>query len=346
MGLGILPGELVEAVVTALCVYCSPGEGRCCLNSNCTCLDGDPTDRSRISALASLCLTSRKLNAAATRHLYHVLPSRKWSLLARTLLARKDLARLAKALRVGFCFSADGSHSSPELDSYFSEQLGAYLDSLSSDKRTQIRQRLPRENLFPESNNAALDIMVSLCPNLETLEAILEYLEVFRFCPPNSMPRLQTVVLSHGDTEGGIHLRNLEPLFLAAPNITSLTLYMVDERGGIQATLEKLTHLDFQCSAFDAATLASVLAACPSLESLKYETGGPTVGYNEFTLPEARDAVLAHAAPSLKLFRLSAGDNDMRDEGWYERDLPEMERVLVGRGIRFEFCPRKGDGSV
>jgi hypothetical protein len=295
-------------------------------------------------------LTSRLLNAAATRHLYHHVPTRNWGPLARTLLASKDLARLAKSMRVSFASSHDWmNHDSPEFEAYVGEQLDVYLEGLSRDKREDVGRRLQRPNIFPGSSNAALDILTSLCPNLETLEAVLEYFEAFRFCRPNSLPRLHTVVLSHSDTESGIHLRNIQPLLSAAPNITSMTIHMSDGRpwgAGTQVTLAKLTHLDFQCSAIDAAALVSVLTACPSLQSLKYETGGASVGHAEFTLPEARDAVLAHAAASLRLFRLSAGDNDMWDEGWDEREVPEMERVLAGRGVRFEFVPPKGDDSV
>lgn len=351
MGINDLPVELADQIIRPFCVYCTP----------------DKTDlpsikyneRKRISFLALLCLLSRRLNVTATPHLYHCLRvrGRKWPLLARTLLARKDLAQFAQTLHLHNHWNADKSDSSPALEKYFTAKFQAWQDSLSDDDREtfgwQFHDTPDLGNMFAAPfHNLPLDILASLCPNLKTVSATLTFSPTFRFNPALSLPRLQTASFDYHDTRNnGISLLDLQPLSLAAPNLTSLTLTRLDGSseshgdGTITPPLAQLRHLDCRYSAVSVETLVGILASCPRLVTFKYAWGGYGVGNGVFTLPEAADAVEAHAPATLGLFRLSMGDDDVIwPEDWEEGDVPEVRRRLAERGICFQFSWDNMDG--
>ncbi|KAK4167835.1 hypothetical protein QBC43DRAFT_202808 [Cladorrhinum sp. PSN259] len=333
-----LPVELVEEIVAGLCIACTPIETRCCYNSNCYCAEMGPADLARISALASLCLTSRHLNNIATRHLYHHVHGQQWWLLARTLLSRKDLAQLIRSMRIGFGRGVNEADCPPQVVAYYNSQRKIYLDALPENYRNEAIYHLGNGKLYAGDGNIQIDILSSLCPNLETLEAIISYFEVFRFCAPHSMPHLRSVVLSHSDTELGIDLGNVALLFRAAPNITHALFYMVNSCGKLDATLPKLTSLDFQSSTFDGPSLVEILSTCPNLETFRYEMGGAIVGHEQFTIQEAQDVFLAHAV-NLEWLCLEAGDNYNWEDEWDAAEASEMGELLAERGVRFEFKP-------
>ncbi|KAK3296656.1 uncharacterized protein B0H64DRAFT_390010 [Chaetomium fimeti] len=337
MGINNLAVELIGQIIQPLCLYCTPEPREDA---------GEDSDRrlnhaekARFSSLASLCLVSRWLNATATPHLYHYLIDRNWPLLACTLLARADLAQTVKALWFHHYSDADKSQSSPEVAAYFAKELQAYQDGVSDERRNEIRMwEMPDlANMFSTLYSTPLDMVASLCPNLEAVDITPAVYDLFIFNRPNSLPRLRAAAFRHWDTEGAIGPQSLLPFFHAAPNLTTITFHRANDYDGLAAPLAQLTHLDFRRSAFGAETLAGFLASCPRLESFKYECGGANVGYGQFTLAEARDAVLARAAASLALFRLSVADDDVSVEEWEEAELLEMTRRLAERGIRFQF---------
>jgi hypothetical protein len=334
-----LPVELVEGIVAGFCAECTAGEERqCCYSSNCYHPDEDAAAAVRLSSLSSLCLTSRHLNSVATRHLYHRLSCKKWWLLARTLLARRDLAQLTMGMRFADYRCVSKEDCPPEVLAYFRDQKEAYLDRVPEGKREDRRRSLEEDDLYTGNGNLELDIMTSLCPNLTSLHAVVGYFHAFRFCTPQSMMRLHTVVISHADTELGLHLENARPLFQAAPNIASITYHMMSSSSGLGFALDKVTTLDLQYSAIDRGSLANVLMAFPNLETFRYSMGGALVGYEQFNVADAREALLAHA-PNLKSLLLDTLDNDNYDEDWDEDEMREMGRMLVERGVSFEFRP-------
>lgn len=339
-GMGLfsnLPAELVEEIVAAFCVECTPGEERRCFDANCGCRDDDHTGA--VASLASLCLTSRHLNSVATRHLYHRLHCNRWWLLARTLITRRDLAQVAKGMRFGNRGSVGKKDCPPEVLAYFEEQREAYLDGLPERMREgALSRREEEDDLYKGNGNIQLDIMTSLCPNLETLHASISYFDAFRFCKPQSMMSLHSIVLSHADTEYGIHLENAEPLFRAAPNITNMIFHMLASSDSLDFTLDKVTTLDLQYSTIDGQSLVNVFMACPNLETFRYRMGGAIVSYEQFTVAEARDAFLAHA-PNLKSVCLDSESNDQCSDEWDGSEMEDMGRMLEERGIRFEFSP-------
>ncbi len=339
---GALPTELVQEIVETLCLVCGGNphdgdwDGRCCLDPVCGCANTRAADRERVSALAALCLTSRQLNAMARAHLYHRPLCDNWWHLAATLLEREDLASLVRELRFSDPRGVDHGDCAPQLVAYFKDKCQVYLDAMPALERGRrgLRNPLDDGDRFVSDHNVTVDIIVSLSPNLERLHATLGYFDVFRFCPPRSLPRLQSAALSHADTEYGLDLGNMARLFNAAPGLTDLAFYMVDGCANLgAATLDKLISLTFQSSALDAESLKRILRACPNLKTLDYEAGGPTVGDDQFTGSEARDAILAYT-PKLTTFRLHTDYDDSWQ--WNEAELEELVHMFEARGISFQ----------
>lgn len=285
-------------------------------------------------------MVSRQLNDTATRHLYHHVHGQRWWLLARTLLARNDLARVIRSIRIGFYWTGDEIGCPPEVAAYYKSQRKIYLDALPEDARREAMSRLSEDELDTGSNtNIQANVLCSLCPNLETLGAIIGYFDVFRFSAPDSMPLLRKIALSHADTELGIDLQNVAALFRAAPNITHAVFHMASACSTLDGvSLPKLTSLEFQSSALDAPLLVEILSVSVNLEILRYEMGGACVGYDQFGIQEAQAAFLTHA-PNLKSLSLEAGDNDNWDEDWDAAEAGEMGKVLEKHGVQFEFKP-------
>lgn len=351
-----LPAELVEEIVSGLCIACTPVDRRCCYNSSCNCAEMDPADLARISALASLCLTSRHLNNIATRHLYHHVHGQKWWLLARTLLARKDLGHLIRSMRIGCCRPIGEDDCPPQVAAYYSSHCNKYLDALPESDRVDAMSRLDDDELYTGVSNIQIEILCGgLCgPNLETLEAVISYCEVFLYFAPSSMPRLRSVVFSHGDTMNGITLGAVAPLFRAAPNITRALFCManscptLDSGRDAAPILPSLTSLEFQSSNFSGPSLVEILSACPNLETFRYEMGGAAVGCRQFTIQQAQDAFLARAV-KLRSLCLDAGKNYNWERDWDAAEAGELGRLLAERGVRFEFnrpCDREDQVST
>ena len=342
-----LPNELLERIAASLCTHCSaPASCQQCASGGlvvspyCTGYglpQGTLNDKDQSRALGALCLTSRRLRDAATRPLYHRPNTKKWWLLTRTLLARPDLALQVKQLYLPDSLASPGDESAipPEVLAYYKARDDAYAASLSEDQRAHRR---PRDDALISGNtNAEVSIVTSLCRNVEMLEAVIGYFDVFQFCAPLSMPLLHDLELAHADTEGGIHLGNLVPLFKAAPNLRVIQCYAVaeDEGKDLGVTLDQLRVLELKYSAMCAEALAFLLKACPAVETLRYVAGGATVGSEQFNPSEARDVILRHGR-KLKRVALDFTDADFWDEDWNGEEKGEVEESFKQRGIELE----------
>jgi hypothetical protein len=343
-----LPVELVDGILKELCLFCGPRHyAGCYLEGDgdslrgCRCLEDDCRSSGRVATLASLCLTSRQLNSLATRHLYHYLGcEKKWYLLAATLLARPDLAQLVMELSVFSSSPVSYSDCPPEVVAYFKDQFQIFSAAMSKAGETANSALFEDGDKFSGSYNVPLDILLPLCPNLERLNTALWYFDAFRFLCPQSLPRLQRVSLSHGDTELGFRFGKITPLFRAAPNITDVYCWSVNGCEHAEpGWLAKITSLDCEYSALGGGDLINIFAACPNLETLKYEMGGFAVGDDQFTLREVRDSVLAHA-PKLKYLHLDAGEVCDVEEYWEEDEVEGLRHTLAERGIHLDLQMR------
>lgn len=355
-----LPAELIDEIVGSLCLYCCPPHTEPreyeCQDEHCW----SPEERLRVKTLTSLCMTSKSLNASATRHLYHCPTPEKWSSLARTLITAPDKARCVKDLRLGVSDWPDDSSLIPEtVVAYRGARIEAYVPVLGSvedfDRAEYFADysfegTVHAEGFVHYNDNITVDIVTSLCPSLERLEASLGYFKAFCFCAPNSLMALTHVSLRHNDTEGGLGLDDITDLFRAAPNLTSISLYQVSMEGDdddgddgddgsdndskdVPVPLHLVKYLRLQNSAVGKGALGVILRTCPNLETFEYDAGGSCIGYEQFTPLQAKDMIFRYA-PSLRAFRLDLTNADFFvDDG--EVGFEEAEEALTSRGIDY-----------
>jgi hypothetical protein len=247
------------------------------------------------------------------------------------------------------------STSPPEVLAYFNPRFQAYIDGLpeSGQEKAELAVLLRAPFTCPGSPSihpgaapgVSADIVISLCPNLETLYTDAGSFERFALCTPRSMMRLQTLVVRRHPgyiTYRTFCLTDLERLFRAAPNITSMVLRDMTRCPHLGLTLDRLTSLDLKESILNNDDLANLFSMCPNLETFSYDARYPGSSFwpSHFTLPQAQNAVLART-PKLKFLRLSGASSVHDVHGnaheWDHDYAPEMKRMLAERGIVFEY---------
>ncbi|RKU43620.1 hypothetical protein DL546_002790 [Coniochaeta pulveracea] len=253
--LALLPVEMVDAIFSNLCSVCSS----CASHEDEIDINNQVTAASMVDkslggkALRSLCLTSQYLSPIAMRHRYHCLsfdPLRRR--LVQTLLDRPDLACLVK-------------------------KVWAYrpLSNWCAEYFQQVFRQAQGKSF--QEGMSILGRLCALLPNLERLTAHHHQFNEGNGMPL-SMPKLRELRLLSmpraksypGETEL-IDVRDLAPLFRAAPNITDLYLqFPASYRpvGGL--TLDHVTKLELDQAHMDVACLTSFLRLCPNVETLKY----------------------------------------------------------------------------
>ncbi|KAK4205396.1 hypothetical protein QBC40DRAFT_320102 [Triangularia verruculosa] len=350
-----LPFELLEQVTKSLCLRCTRRPS-CRCSSDCiidvstykssichTRPSWDPEARTR--ALGALCLTSHRLKDAATRHLYHHPHTKKWWLLAGTLLRQPRLARDVKTLylpdKMGV-YLPEKAALPPEFLSFYQAQLDHYSASVPED---EFRQRRDQRIWEINGDNDIVAMLSSLCPAVETIEAVVTEDVVFHLCPPASLPSLRTVELGFWgiEGEGGIPLRSLVPLFKAAPNLVVLRCHsMSDEEGGVGlgVTAGTVEEVEFLNSAISADALRSLLEGCPGLKTFRYAAGSFCAGFAQFRWSQARDLIIEHAPRLERVVIDFAGlvtwDSLAEWEGWDEEQTEREVKSFKGRRIEFE----------
>ncbi|KAL1840164.1 hypothetical protein VTJ49DRAFT_738 [Mycothermus thermophilus] len=259
-----LPTELLDAIVAVICRDrdTDPSVPSCVrwFSYFCDC-PWPPTDgqdlspcqrnRQREITLKSLCLTSRALHTVALPHLYHHLWPRDWQVLARTLAARPDLARHARSLIFGAWQDLAQRHPEPwkyisrlnlaaetPLVSCFEFRRYEYLArcrpwNLYIRPWDVERRRVTFASCVAGNDTLALDLLVSMLPNLHTLIAGLNLFYAFRFCRPGSLPRLRYIHLYPDDQCRMLmswHMPGLMRVFAAAQDsLESVVLEVCDK---------------------------------------------------------------------------------------------------------------------
>ncbi|KAL2127201.1 hypothetical protein VTI74DRAFT_11109 [Chaetomium olivicolor] len=349
-----LPFELVECIAESLCLHCTPRPSCQCSPR---CVDVSPNSicytrrdvpswdpKARSHALGALCLTSRRLKDAAMRHLYHSPKTKRRWLLARTLLRHPHLAQHVKTLYFPeFLDECEKSAIPSEVLSYYQIQLDSYSKSMAED------ERLERDNYIWEDYgiNDLITMVASLCPMVEAVEAVVSYDIIFHLCPPASLQSLHTAELAYWDTENGMSLESLIPLFKAAPNLSVLRCRSVSDEGGEDlgltlATVATVKQVEFFNSAMSADALRALLMAFPGLETFRYEAGGACVGYEQFNPSQARDLMMEHGwrlkRVAIDLVQARGTWDFMENEwnDWDEKETEEVVKAFQERGMSFE----------
>ncbi|KAL1844207.1 hypothetical protein VTJ49DRAFT_3863 [Mycothermus thermophilus] len=198
------------------------------------------------STLAAICLTSRRLNAAATRHLYHHLYTPRWWLLMRTLVTRPDLARHARSLRVTYATKPLRNEIRGALRKHLlARRHRQCLNRLLSPHGTRGSERLGgiRRRYTPIRRNvddiydhydlfmsAALDGLISLVPQIESLGFDPQYCRhLFSFKAPLSALRHLSVTMTDW-----LRFFRVTPVEKAVKeNLSSLAMFGLAEAGDL-----------------------------------------------------------------------------------------------------------------
>ncbi|KAK3903302.1 hypothetical protein C8A05DRAFT_32957 [Staphylotrichum tortipilum] len=343
--LSALPAELVEAIVEQLCLSCVPDPAGtpACFTWTCSFPSPYNTDRARAAALAGLCLTSRRLSAPATRHLYHRPLCAPWPLLARTLLARPDLAALVCDLPL-----ADAYRLSPT--DFCPREVAEYYSAALQNRTLSSAIALPpppgyddddddpdssETNLFTAHPNAPADLLTHLCPSLSTLHLTLHYPPAFRLPLPFPSPLLHTLTICHADTHFGLTLLAAQPLLLTcATTLRNLTLHRARRVPDLSPlTLPALASLTLRCSTISHTSFTDLLTLSPNLKRFHYEMGGPVVGDAQFTLAQAHTALEGHAPQTLEGVQFEAGENEQWAVEWGNRTELESPKLKLNQDM-------------
>lgn len=316
---------------------------------------------SDLSTLWSLCLTSRQLNDIATRHLYHrpfgAHYADTWWLFASTLISRPDMAAHVKELHLDEFHDLEGPALPEEIsDSFVSDLLVSNGRSGNAPPPASDEQRWTLTRLRGHEEASCADLMVSLCPNLETFEAAIDifddvlwqYIPLFRSCQPRSMPALRNLTIFPKKTRGGMSFGCIWKLLKAAPNLTTICCSDLASCDGLGFEMRHVTSLDLRSSAIDDDSLANVFRSFPNLETFAYQSG-PEHGEIPF-FPWQIEGTLQFA-PKLKKLTLDLAEDEMlwdfedvqefTDENW-----EDLEKVLNQRGIAFHYKRCKSRSPV
>ena len=298
-------------IVETLCLHCTPSSGPC-HHVHVLCPENQPYEEHKYTAaLASLCLTSRALNALCTPILYHRPSCRKWWLLARTLLVHDTLREGVKEL----CGCAWHVFEK-------SEDAGLYLtlsklhEKAVAARSSDIPDEVGDDQELFDTAAPAMVVMAILCPNLEKLDCFIDFDDIFLPIPAGSLTNLTHVESAYADTEGGMSFDAIWPLAKAALNLHKLDCRAVSWCKPFTSVFESLTELRLTLSGMDAESLENILRNCPRLSIFEFEAGGLVVGEDQFTPLEAQHA-LRHVR-SLKHLGLAF------DEAFFETENDDM----------------------
>ena len=272
-------------------------------------------------ALASLALTCKDLYAIVNPVLYHQLqgPSKGRLSLLRTLAKRPELARRVKVLRLDFDTGIGELEN--EEDWAFAQALAVRLGwSTALPSATNRWGRM--------DDDFITSLIVALCINLEKLSTICDGFDDVGIPQPATLQCLKEFYLTHYDTEMGTSLQESKRLYLAAPNIETITSCMTCSVGTDTLPLSNVRHLRLDWSCISSGCLRTLLRSCPQLESFAYEAGGATVGDEQFNTKNLRTFLLRYV-PRLKHlevdFQQDCGmsEGDEGDEGDGDGSDPE-----------------------
>ncbi|KAK4187733.1 hypothetical protein QBC35DRAFT_498112 [Podospora australis] len=306
--------------------------------------------------LCALCLTSKELNRLATPVLYSLsnkffsgqsypelsFPA-KWWLFTRTLIQRPDLAEYLTHLY----FPSNASWKTPpdddcppEVIAHHRQRHKLYLEAIADDRYSGF-ERGPGFHQELAGDNKPLDLLLSLCPKLELLDATIDRDVAFRPFTPGLFCSLKSAAFSHRGTRYGMDLGVLEPLFIAAPNLEKLTFHRCGDgaRGpSMHGTkLRKVKSVHFYWSSIPDGSLEYILAMCPNLEELSYEHSGDPVGNDYFSPREAQNLILEHSH-RLREFFWQILDPNLNNWDEEETQVEELTEAMEKRGVKFTFA--------
>jgi hypothetical protein len=367
LSLDHLPVELIDQIAGCLCHDCTPGHPQI---RDAWGSEDDREKRQKVStvvALAHLCRTSKKLSAIATPHLYHRPAEGKWWLLARTLIARPDLASHVRHLFDDSLWRHVFVLFNPEMMLDFPEEVlwghfsgSEVIRAIKDNFKTKDFGREVGLSLHSWGKSDVLDMMVSLCANVREVAAEINSPEIFTRSIPGSLRDLRHVNFKHRESRERerMPLNLLGCIATVAPRVTTLTCETVKqntENMMTMPTFARLVELRLEDAAIGLEPLRKFLVACPNLRSFSYRAGGQNSVFNDYVLEqftplEAQQAVVCHA-PNLTSFALDMPNTHVNGPYWSFdmirslSELTKLERLTLDFNCLFPEIKESGGAS-
>ncbi len=280
-------------------------------------------------ALANLAVTCKDLYAIVNPILYHQLqgPSAGRLSLLRTLAKRPELARRVKVLRLDFDTGIEEIEN--EEDRTFARTLAGRLGwSIAFPTAVDRENGLGSYRRERMDDDFITSMIIAMCPNVENLSTICDEFDDLDLPRPATLQHLKDFYLTHDNTEMGTGLQWIKRLFLAAPNIETITSHMTCSVGTDTLPLSNVRHLRLEWSSISSGCLRTLLRSCPQLESFAYEAGGALIGDEQFNTQNLRTLLLRYV-PRLKHLEVDfeqdcgMSEGDEGDEGDDDGSDPE-----------------------
>ncbi|KAM7199958.1 hypothetical protein V8F33_004132 [Rhypophila sp. PSN 637] len=380
--LEIFPLEIVEMILDEFCHHTRLSPCQTCLSLDCSCEYIHPSRRPPITtwvrALASLNRTCRRLNELIMARLYRDPTTARHSptLLTRTLIARPDLARLVRFLRVDkgpSGLSYYGNVTSEEVVDYVVNKIIARRQAwgLEAQSREDCQAQLGSLEYC-----ASKDVMTSLCTNIEAIysDGILMDDPVFPLCERGvedsshrtfqrnvfwtpgelAFSKLKMIDLSHTDEEDGLigfPMSKFQGLLgCAALSVQALRLWQpwscdivrvpisMTVQGTVSATvrLDMVTRIIIDDGLLHFQDLLDLVELCPNVEYFKYTSGD--LMDEGFGPQQAIDAVLALRGGGQGWNRLKEIDLALRVDDFLLMELWDEDEVPVAE----QMCAKRG----
>ncbi len=303
--LDALPLELVDEIIKPLCQYCTPVDFQYRRYNQ----------YASAEALLQLTRTCKLLSTVATPHLYHRPLTSRWWLLARTLVARPDLALHVRSLLDNEKVRERPFAGREPPEAFPAEVLRRFPDSAlaratDEERDAIVDTRVPWQVQTSWCDSSeTLDMLVSLCTAVREIDARTRTFNtpnMFIWSAPGSLPELKHLTLRHLSLGPSLSLNLLAQVATAGPNLTRVALYDLKQDAGgpqIMPDMPNLVALSLWKAAVCPQSLENLLAACPNLRSFAYLSA--PIGAHEPVTRSKMARALVRAAPNLTSLVLS-----------------------------------------
>ncbi|KFA53862.1 hypothetical protein S40293_10538 [Stachybotrys chartarum IBT 40293] len=323
----------LENVVEALCLECPrppwrsrrhelsdgsrlnshpPMEARHCYSPTCWC---SPilVDLEITQTLASLAGTCRTLYAIATPHVYHRPATRKWWLLANTLISRPDLAAHVRVLsnhlwKAGIRTSTEVAPRA--VDDYYMAMKFAYAryrDAEFNDAEATA--------IF-EDHNTSINIMTNLCPSVEEMDLVHRGGPFLFACEETPLRRMRNLVLGRSSQDADtVDSETISTLGKKTPQLANLVLRGICARSfAYEYPLPSLIRLRLEDSCIEVEALRALLGSCSSITEFQFRASFEELGLIRGFDPKDLQMALRLCVPNLESLSIDMSSDLTRCE--------------------------------
>jgi len=357
--LRLMPTEVLSLAAEKLCVHCLDPEAARRGGNNAI----------NTAALATLGQTSRRFNGIANGYLFHAPaltdPSR-WPLLARTLIARPDLASKVHILEIDddqfdsadynnctwySTFSCNGWTRLPEVMAFYNAQKAIHDPNGTPPYCVHTDRR------------SATKVLTALCPNIRKLSSTHVHRDAFLFLGAPGTLMLNSLTEIDLNPPGHYNALALcNELLRVAPNLARITIRNIRwgfrfPPGHLLATdiFPNVRYLRVENACLDRAILRQILEHFPNLEVFHYTAGGYELGQWQFELLDGANDVVRRNGGHLREFHLDFSRDVWPTHNHWNNPqphprIPTRKQIRTARwlvrkhaGIRYQYVPHGPD---